>query len=368
MDTTRGGFGPAPPQEAGGDGTRGAGRAYPHAGQPGEQNPGGAGGHRQGEAGAGGSREPSAAASARGAWLSIAAYVLLSTVKVLVGWRAGSRGMLADGLNNLTDVLASIAVLWGIRAAAAPADAEHRYGHGRAETVAQVIVGTVMALVGLNVGAGALQALFVPGGQPPDPYAAWVGLAGAAIMGAVYVYNRRLARRTGSIALLAAARDHRSDALVSLGTVVGIWGSGRGWPWLDPVAGLVVALLVVRTAWRLMAEATHELLDGYDSERLVRLGRRVAAVPGVKAVRDVRGRRLGKVSAIDVTITVDPRLTVEESHAVADRVEQALRQDPDIQHVHVHVEPHDAGREAEEGGMAAAGARPAQQEDRPEAR
>ncbi|ADU50608.1 cation diffusion facilitator family transporter [Thermaerobacter marianensis DSM 12885] len=284
------------------------------------------------------------AASLRGAWLSAGAYLLLSAVKIAVGWRAGSRGVLADGLNNLTDVLASAAVLWGIRAAARPADAEHRYGHGRAETVAQLVVGTVMGLVGLNVGVAALQAALAPQLEPPEPYAAAVALAAAAVMTAVYLYNRALARRTGSPALRAAARDHRSDALVSLGTVVGIWGARRGWPWLDPVAGLVVGLLVVRTAWRLLAEATHELLDGFEPERLHRLSGRVAAVEGVQDVREVRGRRLGKVAAIDVTITVDPDLTVEESHAVADRVEQALRRDPDIQHVHVHVEPHPAGR------------------------
>ncbi|QIA26503.1 cation transporter [Thermaerobacter sp. PB12/4term] len=289
--------------------------------------------HRQGQ-------DQAVRASLKGAWLSAASYVVLSAVKIGVGWRAGSRGMLADGLNNLTDVLASVAVLWGIRAAARPADAEHRYGHGRAETVAQLVVGTVMGMVGLNVGLSALQAALAPNLEPPEPYAAGVGLAAAAVMAAVYFYNRALARRTGSPALRAAARDHSSDALVSLGTVVGIWGAGRGWTWLDPVAGVVVGLLVVRTAWRLASEATHELLDGFEPERVQRLGRRVARVPGVETVRDVRGRRLGKATAIDVTITVDPGLTVEESHAVADRVEQVLRQDPDVTHVHVHVEPH----------------------------
>lgn len=317
--------------------------------RPDSRRPGGPGATRSA------SNPRDTAASTRGAWLSIAAYVVLSVVKVTVGWRAGSRGMLADGLNNLTDVLASVAVLWGIRVAAAPADAEHRYGHGRAETVAQIIVGTVMALVGLNVGMGALGAVLVGEAGAPDPYAAWVGLAAAGVMGAVYAYNRRLAGRTGSAALLAAARDNRSDALVSLGTVVGVAGARYGLPWADPVAGVAVALLVVRTAWRLIAEAAHQLLDGFDTERLADIRRRVAAVPGVRAVRDVRARQLGNAAAVDVTIAVDPHLTVEESHAVADRVEQALRQDADIQHVHVHVEPHDPGSSSRTGTARPAG-------------
>ncbi|HEY8415720.1 MAG TPA: cation diffusion facilitator family transporter, partial [Thermaerobacter sp.] len=200
-------------------------------------------------------RTDGARASARGAWLSIAAYVLLSGAKILAGWQAGSRGLVADGLNNLTDVLASVAVLWGIRVAAAPADAEHRYGHGRAETVAQIIVGTIMALVGVDVGVTALQAIFAAGTAAPAPYAAWVGLGAAVLMSAVAAYNQRLARRTGSAALLAAARDNRSDALVSLGTVAGVAGARHGWRWADPLAGILVALLVVRTAWGLITEA-----------------------------------------------------------------------------------------------------------------
>ncbi|HEY8395098.1 MAG TPA: cation diffusion facilitator family transporter [Thermaerobacter sp.] len=278
--------------------------------------------------------------SQRGAWLSIATYVLLSASKIVAGWQAGSRGLVADGLNNLTDVLASIAVLWGIRVAATPADAEHRYGHSRAETVAQMIVGTIMALVGVDVGMSALQALLAPGANAPEAYAGWVGLGSAGVMAAVATCNQRLARRTGSAALLAAARDNWSDALVSLGTVAGVAGARHGWRWADPLAGIVVALLVVRTAWRLIGEAAHELLDGFDTRRLAGLRDRVAAVPGVRAVRDLRARQLGHIAAVDVTITVDPELTVEEAHAVADRVEQVLMQDADIRHVQVHVEPH----------------------------
>ncbi|PZN12104.1 MAG: cation transporter [Bacillota bacterium] len=296
---------------------------------------------RAGVRGNEGGRADGPRTSTRGAWLSIATYMLLSAAKILAGWRAGSRGLVADGLNNLTDVLASVAVLWGIRVAATPADAEHRYGHGRAETVAQIIVGTVMALVGVDVGMGALQAVLAADAAAPEPYAAWIGLGSAVVMTAVAAYNQRLARRTGSTALLAAARDNRSDALVSLGTVAGVAGARQGWRWADPLAGILVALLVVRTAWELISEAAHELLDGFDTGRLSSLRDRVAAVPGVRAVRDLRARQLGHTAAVDVTITVDPGLTVEEAHAVADRVEQVLRADPDIRHVHVHVEPHE---------------------------
>lgn len=289
-------------------------------------------------------------AGLRGAWLSIGAYVLLSALKVAVGWRSASRGMLADGVNNLADVVGSVAVWWALRVSAVPADAEHRYGHGRAETVAQMVVGTLMGVVGLDLGLGALAAVLGPEATPPAPFAAWVGVASAAAMGGVYLYNRHLARRTGSPALWAAARDNRADALVSLGTAGGIWGAQRGWNWADPLAGFVVAALVVRTAWRLVREAAHELLDGFDARRLRDLRRHVERVQGVRSVRDIRARRLGAVTAVDVTVTVDPRLTVAASHAVADGIERALRREPDVTIVHVHVEPHDPAAEPGDAG------------------
>lgn len=286
------------------------------------------------------SREGSRESSQKGAWLSIATYVLMTAAKLLAGYVTGSQAIVADGVNNATDVLGSVAVLIGLKIARRPADAEHRYGHERAEGVASLVVATIMGLVSLDVGLAAIRTILNPPDRPPESWALPFSLAAAAVMLAVYFYNRSLARRTGSTALEAAAHDHLSDALISLGAAVGILGARIGFPWADPLAGLVVAVLVARTAWRIGREASLMLMDGFtDTERVRAMQRRIVEVEGVKDVRSLRCRMLGSSLAVDVTVAVPAHMSVSEAHEVADRVEAVLSSHGDVQHVLVHVEP-----------------------------
>lgn len=280
------------------------------------------------------------ASSLRGAWVSIITYITLTAAKLGLGYLAGSQALMADGLNNATDVLGSVAVLCGLRIALQPADEEHRYGHERAEGVASVVVATIMGLVGLNVGFSAVKAIFQPDLTPPSVWSMWVGLVSAGIMYLVYRYNMGLAKRTGSRSLEAAAFDNRSDALTSLGTVVGIVGAQIGWAWIDPLAGLAVAILICHTAWEIGREAAHMLMDGFDDPgRMAALRTQVAEVNGVTEVQRLRARHLGLGLSVDVTVAVACDLSVVEAHEVADRVEAALKADDDVAEVHVHVEP-----------------------------
>lgn len=278
-------------------------------------------------------------ASQQGAWLSIVAYIALTALKLGVGSWAGSTALTADGLNNLTDVIGSVAVLLGLRIAGRPADQDHRYGHQRAETVAAIVVASIMGLVGLNVAIAAANSVLRPDLGAPHSASIWVGLGSALVMVGVYRYNIRLSRSTGSTALAAAAYDNRSDALTSLGAVAGIVGSQLGWRWMDPVAGLAVALVILRTAWQIGIEAAHTLTDGFDAEALQRIRAQVAQVDGVLQVRQLRARHLGNTVAVEATVAVSPHLGVTEAHVISDRVEHMLLADPTIGHVHVHVEP-----------------------------
>lgn len=284
------------------------------------------------------SKHSSVESSQKGAWLSIGTYMVLTTAKLGVGWLTGSQAITADGLNNATDVLGSIAVLYGLKVAQRPADEDHRYGHERAEGVAALIVATIMGLVSINVGVSAIQSIFRPAGTP-EAWGLWVALAAAVVMLVMYRYNLGLARRTGSKALEAAAYDHRSDALTSLGAAAGIIGAQFGLTWADPLAGLVVAVMVARTAWEIGSEAAHMLMDGFDDvDKLKALRREVKQVEGVTKVRDLRCRQLGASVAVDVTVLVPCHLSVTEAHEVADRVEAALVAQ-DVQAVQVHIEP-----------------------------
>lgn len=276
----------------------------------------------------------------KGAWLSIATYCLLAAVKLVVGWLSGSQAIAADGVNNATDVLGSVAVLLGLKIAQRPADNEHRYGHERAEGVASLVVATIMGLASLEVGRGAVLSLVSPGRAAPEAWSLWVALGSAAVLLAIYAYNLRLARRCCSKALEAAAYDHLSDVFISLGAAAGIVGSQLGWYWADPLAGLAVAALIARTAWSIGSEAAHMLMDGFaDQKRIDALHEVVMGVAGVTGVQRLRARLLGSRVHVDVTVLVPCHYSIVEAHAVADRVEEALIRVDDVREVHVHVEP-----------------------------
>lgn len=278
-------------------------------------------------------------ASQRGAWVGLITYVVLTIAKLSAGWWSGSRALTADGINNLTDILGTFTALVGLRMAVRPADDEHRYGHAKAETVATLVVATIMGMVGLDVARGAAVAIFNPDLGVPDPASMWVGGISTVVMLCVYVYNLRLSRKTGSKALEAAAYDHLSDAVTSISTVVGVLGAQWGWRWLDPLAGVVVSIVIIRTAYHIGMEAVHSLMDGFDTQALRDLRERVAGVPGVVRVRDLRARLLGNKVAVDVTISVPRGLTLVEAHEISDRVEACLLGYLDVECVWVHVEP-----------------------------
>ncbi|WP_306220350.1 cation diffusion facilitator family transporter [Cohnella sp. WQ 127256] len=275
----------------------------------------------------------------KGAWVSICAYLLLSTLKLASGWVFSSEALLADGFNNVTDIVASVAVLIGLRISRRPPDANHPYGHLRAETVAALLASFIMATVGLQVGQAAIRNLWNGHYEVPEMAAGWVAIAAAAAMFGVYAFNVRLARRIRSQALMAAAQDNRSDAIVSIGAAVGIFGAGLGWPWLDAVAAVVVALLILKTAWDIFWSATRDLTDGFDVKQLMTLRGVVERTEGVREIKDIRARIHGSTVLVDVIVTVDPSLSLIESHSISDTVEMRLRRKHDILNVHVHVEP-----------------------------
>ncbi len=176
----------------------------------------------------------------RGAWVSICAYIVFSALKLISGYVFASSALLADGFNNLTDIVASIAVLIGLRISQKPPDSDHAYGHFRAETIAALIASFIMAMVGIQVLFEAGRSLFIGKEVEPNLWSAGVAAVCAMGMFAVYIYNRNLARKINNSALMAAAKDNFSDALVSIGAAVGIVGAQFGLPWLDVVAAFAV--------------------------------------------------------------------------------------------------------------------------------
>lgn len=278
----------------------------------------------------------------RGAWVSIAAYIGLSIFKLTCGYWLASNALVADGFNNLTDIVASVAVLIGLKISRKPPDSDHTYGHFRAETIAALVASLIMAIVGIQVIFTALRSLYYGDTSSPELAAGGVAAFCAVVMWGVYLYNRKLAKQTNSGALMAAAKDNMSDALVSVGATIGIVGSQFGLPWLDMAAALGVGILICYTAWSIFREATHNLSDGYDEQELASLRNAIHRIDGVEGIKELKARIHGNKVFVDVVIEVDPQLTVKQSHEISDLVEKEMyNEKQNVLGVHIHVEPKD---------------------------
>lgn len=275
----------------------------------------------------------------RGAIISIIAYICLSALKLAVGYIANSEALKADGLNNVTDIIASVAVLIGLKLSQRPADDDHPYGHWKAETVASMVASFIMAAVGLKVAYEAIISIFYVQTGSPDVISAWTGLFCAFVMYLVYRYNKKLATEINSQSVMAAAKDNLSDAWVSVGTFIGIIGAQFGLPWLDPLAAILVGLLICKTAWDIFKEASLYLTDGFDEKQIDIYKDTIHQCKGVKGVKEIKARNYGNNIVVDVVILVNSTLDVKKAHDIATTVEEELMRTHKVYDVHVHVEP-----------------------------
>lgn len=276
----------------------------------------------------------------KGAWLSIFTYLILAAVKLFIASIGNSSALRADGLNNATDVVASVAVLIGLKISQKPPDDDHHYGHFRAEMIASLIAAFIMMTIGIQVLFDTVQTILSSQPAQPDMVTAWTALGAALVMFLVYLYNLRLGRKINSTALQAAAQDNKSDALVSIGAFAGIIGAQFQLYWLDPLAGAIVGLIICKTAWDIFYTATHTLTDGFQPEELEEIKDSIKAHPDVLDIKDIKGRKHGNQALIEMTILVEPLLTVEESHIITDQIEELLEKKHEVPHAHIHIEPY----------------------------
>ena len=275
----------------------------------------------------------------KGAWISIGVYLFLSTLKLTVGIVGSSEALKADGLNNFTDIIASVAILIGLRISQKPPDKHHQYGHLRAETIASLVAAFIMAFIGIQVLIQAVQHLANPIEETPSLLTAVVALGSAIIMYIVYRYNLNLGNRINSAALKAAAYDNRSDALVSIGATIGIFGSILGFPLLDGITALLVGIIIIYTAYTIFHDAAYTLSDGFNVEEAESLSTIVRLVEGVDELKDFKARMHGNLMFVDITVTVDPNLNVLNSHRITEEIEHRIMKIKPFSVILVHIEP-----------------------------
>lgn len=265
--------------------------------------------------------------------LANAAVLLL---KLAVGVSTGSLAVLGDAIHSLGDV-ANNAVAWFIvRVSAQPPDRHHPYGHRKFETLAVFVLATLLTVLGVELGLGALRRETQP--TVGDPWALPVMLSVLLVNVGLASWEGAWARRLRSDILGADARHTFADVLTTVVVIVGWQVSTRGYPWMDTVCALAVALFVLALAFGLFRRAIPILVDriAIEPEAITEAAQ---AVPGVKRVKTVRSRSIGGSIAIDMVVTVDAGINTTEAHAIADGIEKNLETAFAIEDVTIHVEP-----------------------------
>ncbi|MCF6408631.1 cation diffusion facilitator family transporter [Pseudalkalibacillus salsuginis] len=281
------------------------------------------------------------------AWVGIVGNLILAVIKGVVGYISNSRALMADAVHSASDVGGSFAVLLGLRAAKLPPDRDHPYGHGKAESIAAIIVAVLLFIVGLEIGYSSVESFFHPI-EAPRIWAIYAVIFSIISKELMFQYKYRLGKRINSDAIITNAYEHRSDVFSSIAALIGIGaavlGGKLGVNWLeyaDPIAGLAVSLLVLRIAWKLGAESIHNTLDHVlHDEDTVEMRKIVESVEGVMNLDEFFAREHGYYVIIDIKIAVDPEISVQQGHDIGKEVKRRLIEQSLVRDVFVHINPY----------------------------
>lgn len=274
--------------------------------------------------------------------------LLLLLFKFVAGIAGHSAAMVADAVHSLSDFATDMVVILFVHISSKPEDAGHDYGHGKYETLATAIIGLALLCVGIGILWNGLTAVwhFWQGDalQRPGGVALAAALVSVLSKEAVYRYTIRAGKRCRSQAVIANAWHHRSDALSSIGTAIGIGGAfllGERWCVLDPLAAIVVSIFIIRVAIQLLVPCINELLEkSLPPEIEEEIEQTILSFPGVCSPHHLRTRRIGNHFAMEVHVRMDGHLSLEEAHRKATEIEIELRRRfGNDTHIGIHVEP-----------------------------
>lgn len=282
----------------------------------------------------------------RAALFGLVINLLLGVVKLVAGIVGGSFALIADAVNSIGDVVTTVVILFALKIAQKPPDAEHPYGHSRAEAVAATNVALLIIVSAVMVGWEAIQRIHIQHAIPAT-WTLWIAGLNVVIKEGLYHYKVRVGRRTNSAAIIANAWDHRSDALCSFAVLIGLAAirlGGEAWMPADEVASLVVAAAIIWSGIQLFRSGAHELMDVQaDPEFLSEIRREALQVPGVEDVETLWVRKSGLEFFADIHIEVEPTLSVAEGHRIGHRVkDHLLEKFVALRDVLVHLEPNES--------------------------
>ena len=287
-------------------------------------------------------------------WGSLVNFLLLM-FKFVAGFVGNSAAMIADAVHSLSDFITDIIVILFVRVSSMPKDENHHYGHGKYETLATAIIGVVLFAVGVGILVNAVETIidFFHGKELAAPNIWALGAAAVSIVfkEALYQYTVYKGKNLNSNAVMANAWHHRSDALSSIGTLLGISGAmflGEKWRVLDPIAAFLVSIFILKVAIELTKGSLEELLEKSlpkkTQEKILNI---IHSFPEVKSPHNLRTRHIGSNIAIEFHIRMDGNLSLNEVHEITKRMENALKAEfGPLTHIGIHMEPINHEKEA----------------------
>jgi cation diffusion facilitator family transporter len=285
-------------------------------------------------------------------YLGLGINILLSVLKTLFGVLGHSPALLAEGINSISDVAYYVVAGIFVRLANKPADTEHPYGHRQLESIASLVVGAFVVATAVKVFWDAVDKIWdlVDGrieSLGSHPFALWVAVGTVAVKIVLFFYVRKLGKETHNPVVVALAYDHRNDILSASAASIGIFLGQRGLPWVDPLAGALVALLILRTGVYILRESSTELMDNVPSRQLAKqVLKLLKNVKGVKQLEELQAHRFGPNLVINLTIGIEGSLSVRQGDQIATSVEESIYNSiPNILRVHVHYHPADKQHE-----------------------
>lgn len=266
--------------------------------------------------------------------------VVLAIVKLLAGLIGHSYALVADAIESLTDIFGSLVIWGGLRIASKPADEDHPYGHGKAESLAAVIVAMMVIAAGLGIAVKSVSEILTPH-HTPAAFTLWVLIAVVVIKGALFLIVRQAGKETGSGAVIVDAWHHVSDAITSLAAFVGItisliWGYAQA----DDIAALLASGIIIFNGILLFRGPVHDLMDREPPDVVAQSRAIAEAIPGVVNTEKIAAHTHGSRYWVDMHVRVDPLMSVREAHALSHRVKDAVRDRlPRVADVLIHIEP-----------------------------